>query len=163
MSHQTNTQFIISRCIGYGTLRLSLGVNMLMHGLMRLAPDTHAAFVDGVAARFADTVLPGWLLIGFAYSIPLIEFSIGILLIPGLLTRTGLTIGSLLMAAFIFGQCLIQNWQTAHFVMIYALTYFVLFYFIDYNAFSLDGLIRIKLNKRPSYIQVLDKGPATPR
>jgi thiosulfate dehydrogenase [quinone] large subunit len=130
-----------TRQTGYLMLRVTMGINMLIHGLVRFGSN-YKPFVEGMVGRFRETILPEALVTGFAYSVPVTEFIIGTLLVLGLFTRLGLGLGALLMVVFVFGQCLIQNWQTAHFIMIYSLIYFTLFFFIEYNTFSADNFIR---------------------
>lgn len=124
--------------IGYAILRFTLGINMLMHGLVRLCGD-YGGFVDALDTGFEGTFLPSFFVRGFAYLVPPLEAVIGLLLIPGLLTIPALTACGLLLAAFVFGKCLQQDWSTVGLQMVYAVTVFLLFAFCRENRLSLDA------------------------
>jgi thiosulfate dehydrogenase (quinone) large subunit len=122
----------------YGLLRLAMGVNMFVHGLVRFPKLDE--FSNWMVGYFQDTFLPEILVTILAYSIPFVEFIVGLLLILGLFTRQALLVGALLMVVLIFGSCLKENWEWAAFQMIYAIFFFMLSYFIELNKISLDKL-----------------------
>jgi thiosulfate dehydrogenase [quinone] large subunit len=125
--------------LAYVVLRLILGVNLAMHGLVRLFGD-YAGFAEGIIDTFRDTVLPGLLLAPFAYGLPVIELLLGVLLLLGLWTRTTLVAGGALIGVLVFGSSLLQNWGTVGTQMIYALTFYVLLFHVRHNRFALDAL-----------------------
>lgn len=132
--------------LAYLMLRLTMGVNMFVHGLVRL-PKLDA-FNIWMVDYFKDTFLPEFMVSLLAYSIPFIELIIGIFLIIGLFTRKTLIAGALLIVVLLFGACLKENWEWAAFQMIYALFYFALSYFIDLNRFSVDKSMLFSNKKR---------------
>ena len=124
--------------IGYAIFRFTMGINLFVHGGVRIPKlDTFAQYLFG---KYQDTIIPDFLLTAFVYSIPFVEILIGVLLIFGLFTRLGIILGGLLMATFIFGSCLIENFQSAGSQMVYAIYIFMLAYCIDANKYSLDRL-----------------------
>ena len=134
------------KALAYGTFRLSLGINELMHGLVRLP--ILVAFAANTARNFESTILPVWFVYGFGLILPLLEALIGIALILGLLTRWALVTASLLMATLIFGTALRSDWATVGLQMIYVVSYFLALIFIEYNRYSFDRLFENR--KRPS-------------
>ena len=127
------------KAFAYATLRFSLGVSELMHGLVRLP--ILAGFAAGMAKSFQGTILPGWFVYAFGLAVPCLEALIGITLILGLLTRWALLVGSLLMSTLIFGTCLRSDWATVGVQMIYVIAYFLTFLFLEYNQYSLDRIL----------------------
>jgi thiosulfate dehydrogenase [quinone] large subunit len=124
------------RRLAYGILRLTLGLNILLHGLTRVG--TLSGFADGLVEGFADTFLPAVIVRMSAYVIVFAEVVIGALLTVGYRTRGALVAGGLLMAALVFGTALRQEWGTLGTQMLYALIYFVLLYTREYDYYSLD-------------------------
>jgi thiosulfate dehydrogenase (quinone) large subunit len=126
----------LDRRLAHGILRLTLGVNMLMHGVVRV-PDL-AGFADGIVASFAETPLPPLSVRLFALSLPFIEAGIRFLLVLGLFTRWALVAGGLVMTALVFGTALRSDWETVGIQMIYAAIYSLLLAGKIDNDFSLD-------------------------
>ncbi|UTJ07843.1 DoxX family protein [Arcobacter roscoffensis] len=127
-----------SKDLAYALLRLAMGVNMFVHGLVRL-PKLEA-FNTWMLGYFQDTFLPEFLVNIMSYTIPFVELAVGVLLILGLFTRQALLAGALLMVVLLFGACLKENWEWAAFQMIYAIFFFMLSYFIELNKVSIDKL-----------------------
>ena len=125
--------------IGYGLLRLTLGLNFLCHSYQRWRGLGH--FVESVVADFAHTPLPAWSVRAFATTIPFWEPAVGLLLVLGLWTRAGLAAGALLIAALTFGTALRGEHNVLSEQLIYALIFFVLLLFrVPHDRFGLDGL-----------------------
>ena len=129
-----------SRVLGYTTLRLAIGMSMLVHGLNRIS-HTHA-FANAMAKMFAVTWLPRPSVLGFTYITGPVELAIGILVLFGLFTRTGLIAGGLWMVVLIFGATLIEQYDTVGIQLIYSLIFSMLLYFDDANVISVDRAIR---------------------
>lgn len=103
-------------------LRLGLGINMLMHGLVRIP--RLPGFVAKSSAGFANTVLPDVLTTGFLYALPFAELACGLLiLLGGQFSKWGYTLGGLIMAALLFGTTLKEDWSTAGTQTIYVLAF----------------------------------------
>jgi thiosulfate dehydrogenase [quinone] large subunit len=125
------------RRAAYAILRLALGVNMLLHGLVRL-PHL-AAFVSGMATQFQATILPGFAVRGFGWSLPFAEGLIGLLLMLGWRTRQALVAGGLLIVPLIAGTGLRSDWPTLGSQLVYSAIYFLLLRDASHNGFSIDG------------------------
>jgi len=101
-------------------LRLGLGVNMLMHGLVRL-PKLNA-FATKMATGFEGTLLAATLVKPFLLVLPFLELLTGLLLLAGgRWGRYGLVLCGLLLAALLFGTTLKEDWNTAGTQLIYVL------------------------------------------
>lgn len=124
------------KVLAYLVLRLALGINLLMHGLVRIPRLTE--FVGGVTAGFEGTLMPQALAAGFAYFLPYAEALIGLLILVGAWTRWALLAGGLLMSVLIFGKTLQQDWGTVGTQMIYVLCFFFALFFTEFNHYSID-------------------------
>lgn len=127
-----------ARELGYLMLRLTLGINILMHGASRIASGL-PHFVAGMMKEFASSPLPPPLVHAFAYTLPWSELFIGAAILFGLWTRGALVLGALEIVVLTFGVGLMQNWSVASTQMIYAIVYAVLLGFEAYNRWSVDG------------------------
>ena len=141
MKHNVdNAGTTLDRRLAYTILRLTLGVNILLHGLVRL-PQL-ASFADGLVQAFAKTLLPPQAVRLFAFILPFAETLVGLLLIPGLWTRLALVGGGLLIIALVFGTALRSDWDTLGIQMIYAAIYYLLLVSRTYDRFSIDHLLQ---------------------
>lgn len=125
--------------IAYLLLRLTIGISMFGHGLVRLTKLT--AFSNGMAATFSHSLLPQALVKAFALILPFMEFAIGCLLLTGLFTRSALMAGGVLMIMLIFGTCMIENWDALVPQLIHSLFFAILLHYISANVFSLDNIL----------------------
>jgi len=123
--------------LAYLILRLTMGVNMLTHGIARML--NLEGFNTWMIGQFSKTILPEFMVSISSYLIPFIELIIGILLILGLFTSRTLLVGALLIVALVFGSGLQENWNIMSSQMIYAIFFFILSYFIELNRYSIDG------------------------
>jgi thiosulfate dehydrogenase [quinone] large subunit len=131
---------ILDRKLGYFVLRFTLGLSIFMHGLTRL-PHLQQ-FADGLVKMFADTPLPAMLVRSFGLGLVFVEGAVGLLLLVGLWTQEALLVGSATMAALIFGTALRSDWNIVAIQLLYVLIYSVLLAAREYNAYSLDALMR---------------------
>ena len=124
--------------LGYALLRITLGINIAMHGISRIlaGPGTFAA---SLTQQFSSTVLPHFALLGFGYALPWLETLIGLLVLVGALTRVALVAGASLIAVLTFGSSLHQDWNIVGLQLIYAIVYFMLIGWLRYNWLSIDG------------------------
>lgn len=105
-------------------LRVVLGLNIAVHGLVRLpAPMT---FADKLTAGFSETLLPATLVYPIAVAIPFVELAIGLAVLVGFRLRAALLGGLGLMGLLTVGVCLQQRWEVAGLQLVYALVYWVL-------------------------------------
>jgi len=133
------TESITDRRMAYAVLRLTFGLNILLHGLVRL-PNMNG-FVEGLVKNFADTPLPSFAVRLFAWSLPPLEVGIGMLLLLGLFTRWALVAGGLVMTALVFGTALRSDWETLGLQMIYSVIYYLLLAARSDDYFSLDTFL----------------------
>jgi thiosulfate dehydrogenase [quinone] large subunit len=91
-----DTREVLDRKMAYCLLRFTLGLSMLMHGLVR--PPHLTAFADGMVNLFHDTLLPGIIVHPFALILVFRERAVGLLLLLGLWARWALLIGTPLIA-----------------------------------------------------------------
>lgn len=133
---------IDSAVLGYTTLRVGIGMSMLVHGLGRIG--NIPAFAQEMAALFSKTWLPEFAVTAFAYITPPVELLIGALVLSGLLTRLGLAAGGLWMVALIFGSTLVKQYNVVSIQLLYSLIFFELLRHEPLNELSVDRLIREK-------------------
>lgn len=89
--------------------RIAIGTSMFGHGLVRL-PKLDA-FSNWMTGSFAKSMLPVALVTPFSYLLPVLEFTIGLLLLTGLFTRMALIGGCVVMIMLIFGSSALENWE----------------------------------------------------
>jgi thiosulfate dehydrogenase [quinone] large subunit len=130
---------VLDRKLGYLVLRFTLGLSILMHGLVRL-PHLQA-FADGLVKMFGDTPLPAMLVRPFGFGLVFVETAVGLLVLVGLWTQEALLVGSAAMAALIFGSALRSEWDTVAIQLLYAAIYAALLAAREYNAYSLDAVL----------------------
>lgn len=126
-----------NRPLGYALLRVVTGINMLLHGGIRILGG-YSQFVKWVHKEFQATFLPEVLLTLVGYGIPVVEVLIGCSLVVGFMTLWGLVLSGFLMGTLVFGMCLLQNWGTVADQMIYTAVFAALLFGLEYNRFSLD-------------------------
>jgi thiosulfate dehydrogenase [quinone] large subunit len=122
----------------YLLARLLIGMSFFGHGLVRVPK--LATFSQGLVNSFSKSIIPEILVRPFSYALPVIELTIGILLLLGLFTRFSLTLGVLAMLVLIFGSSMIEQWENVFIQLVYGAYLVLLLGFIQYNAFSIDSL-----------------------
>jgi thiosulfate dehydrogenase [quinone] large subunit len=132
----------LDQTLAYAIFRLTLGINILVHGAGRLFNTGAATFAAKTANEFAATPLPHGFVYLFLTALPILETVLGAFITLGLLTRWALALGGLLMTALVFGTALRSDWTTAGIQMIYAIAYYLLLANLPANRFSLDALLR---------------------
>lgn len=128
------------RQLAYVVFRLTLGINILVHGAGRLFGPGAEAFASTTAVEFTKTALPAGMVHAFLVVVPFAELVLGTLTTLGLFTRWALTLGGLLITALVFGTAMRSDWNTVGVQMIYAITYYFLLMHRSSNRFSLDSL-----------------------
>src|SRR5208282_697523 len=114
------------RQLAYLIFRLTLGINILVHGAGRVFGPGAESFATTTAAEFTKTALPAGLVHAFLFVLPFIEAALGVLTTLGLFTRWALTLGGLMIATLVFGTAMRSDWNTVGVQMIYAITYYLL-------------------------------------
>jgi len=124
----------------YAILRLTLGVNICLRGIVRIAHGP-SVFAQGLVKQMEPTVLPAAVVYAFAMTLVWVESTVGLLLILGPQTRLALIAGGLMMTALTFGTMQVENFQNAWLQLTYALVFFVVLALRSWNRISLDALI----------------------
>ena len=105
-------------------MRIGLGINMLMHGLIRIPK--LSTFVSKMAVGFTHTLLPDILTKTFLYTLPFVELTSGILiLLGGQFSKWGYFVGGLTVGALLFGTTLKEDWNTAGTQLIYIIAFYL--------------------------------------
>jgi thiosulfate dehydrogenase (quinone) large subunit len=116
----------------YVLLRVTLGLNIFLHGSVRWASGLHH-FAGQLTAAFQNTPLPSWSVLSFGYVLPILEAVIGAAILVGFQTRRALIAGGGLMLVLIFGTSLRQDWPTAGLQLVYSLVYAILLGTLDFK------------------------------
>jgi thiosulfate dehydrogenase (quinone) large subunit len=124
--------------IAYGLLRVTLGLNICIHGVSRLIAGV-TSFAHSLVPMFQKTPLPAWSVFAFGLVLPWAEALLGMLVLTGFRTRIGLIGGSVLIIALTFGTTLRQDWDTAGLQLIYAAVYAALLAFHEKDRYSIDS------------------------
>ncbi|MBT5700642.1 MAG: DoxX family membrane protein [Gammaproteobacteria bacterium] len=126
------------KVLAYTLLRLFMGLNMFMHGAVRLG-ENYGAFIEWTQGVFAETWLPSFLVTIEAALIPPVEMTVGVLLFLGFKTRFALMLAVGLMATLVFGMNVVQDWELVFRHVVYVCVFSGLMFNREYNEFSLDG------------------------
>jgi thiosulfate dehydrogenase (quinone) large subunit len=132
----------LDRQLAYVVFRLTLGINILVHGAGRIFGPGAEAFASTMAAEFSKTALPAGMVHAFLIVLPFAELVLGVATTLGLFTRCALTLGGLLITVLVFGTAMRSDWNTVGVQMIYAITYYLLLVNRSENRFSMDALFR---------------------
>jgi|SRR5665213_948697 len=137
----TTDSITLDRQLAYAVFRLTLGINILVHGAGRIFGPGADAFASTTAVEFSKTALPAGMVHAFLIVVPFAELVLGTLTTLGLFTRWALTLGGLLITALVFGTAMRSDWNTVGLQMMYAITYYFLTIHRSSNRFSLDALL----------------------
>jgi thiosulfate dehydrogenase [quinone] large subunit len=133
-----------NRALAHGIFRLTLGINICLHGVQRF-PHL-AGFAAGVIKQF-DGVLPQALVAPYAVSLPFVEAVIGVLLIVGVVQRWALAGGALYMASLTLGTALRGEHEILAEQLGYELAYFALLATLTWDRYSLDAFFARRRNE----------------
>jgi thiosulfate dehydrogenase [quinone] large subunit len=122
--------------LAYALLRVTLGLNIFMHGTSRLLGGI-GNFVSGLTKMFQNTVLPTAVVVPFGDA-ALARSGARLLIIIGFRTREALVAGALLMVGLTFGTALRQAWDVAAIQLLYSVVYAVLIAALRYNSLSVN-------------------------
>ena len=131
-----------NREVAYALTRVTYGVIFLFYGIGKFRGGI-SNFVGGMNQQFSGK-LPAAMVMPFAYFIPFAETISGALILFGLFTRLGLIVSGLLLLGLTFGLVMLGQAPTVAHNLQYVLVNFVLLWFIDFNRFSVDGLLQRK-------------------
>jgi thiosulfate dehydrogenase (quinone) large subunit len=128
MSRDLSTAYVI--------LRVTMGLNMLFHGLPRIG---HLAqFVDGVVKSFGKTPLPPMLIAPYAYAIPFVEIVLGILILAGAGLRYVLPLSAIYIMTLMVGTLFRADYLVVSEQLGYTLLFVLLIAGRSYDRFSYD-------------------------
>jgi thiosulfate dehydrogenase [quinone] large subunit len=125
-------------------LRVTLGLNIFLHGVVRWTKGLHS-FAESLVPLFAKTPLPPWSVFDFGYVIPILEAIVGAAVLFGLQTRRALQAGSILMLVLMFGSSLREDWSTVGIQLTYSVIYCILIAAVRFDGFGIDRLKRSSL------------------
>ncbi|MFN2532334.1 MAG: YceI family protein [Pyrinomonadaceae bacterium] len=128
-----------TRAISYGLLRITFGVMFLFFGIGKFMGGL-GNFAGGMNQHFSGK-LPSALVLPFSYALPFVEVTVGTLILLGLFTTFALFVSGLLFVVLTFGTVMLGDAPTIAHNVQYALINFVLLWFVEFNAFSLDRLL----------------------
>lgn len=126
--------------LAYALLRVTLGLNICMHGVVRWTGGL-GNFAASLVTMFQKESLPVWAVYSFGYALPVLEATVGGAVMMGLQTRRALMAGMVLMLALTFGSTLRQDWQIVGLQLIYSFLYAVLLAGTQLDEYSIDRLL----------------------
>ena len=145
-SHWQTTLLKRDLPVAYLMVRLTMGFHMFAHGGVRLPilPD----FAAETVTEFAGVRLiglpffPAWLVYPIAFSVPVVEFLVGVLLIVGFKTKLASIAGGVTLLLLMFGTVARMNFGTAHLMWFYVLVFALLAGANFADRYSLDRVER---------------------
>ena len=126
--------------LAYAVFRLTFGVNICFRGVARIFVLGLDNFANGMIKQFSMTWIGPSLINPFAHTVPLIETTIGAMIILGLGTRYALIVGGLMMTSLTFGTMYLGDFTLAWLQLTYAIAFFLLLTYRKYNVISLDAM-----------------------
>ena len=132
--------------LAYLMVRLTMGFHMFAHGGVRLP--ILSDFASQTVTEFAPVRLiglpffPAWFVYPFAFSVPIVEFLVGILLILGFRTKLASIAGGVTLLLLMFGTVARMNFGTAHLMWFYVLIFALLVGANFADRYSLDRMGR---------------------
>jgi thiosulfate dehydrogenase (quinone) large subunit len=129
--------------IAFFLLRVGLGLNILLHGLVRLG-NARALFVNAIIREFEETSLPASVIKMTGNILPYLETTVGLMLVFGMATEGSLIAGCTLIFILLIGKSMVTDWATVTFQMIYILIYCILLFYLKYNTISVDATLFLK-------------------
>ena len=130
--------------VAYLIVRATMGFHMIAHGAVRLpilsqfAAETRKLFAG--VNLLGLPLFPDWLVTIICYTIPPVEFVVGLLLAVGFKTRLASIAGNLLLLVMMFGTVAQKNFATAHVMWWYVLIFAVLGSLNFADRYSLDRM-----------------------
>lgn len=120
-------------------IRLFLGGIFFIAGLSKIFFMGVPGFVGYVQEQFAGTFLPELFINGFGYTLPYVEFVLGIVLIVGLFRQFSFIVAGFLAMVLAHGQFLIEEHATAAHNGIYFLIAIAGLLLLTRPCFALDS------------------------
>ena len=123
--------------LGFLMARVGLGANLFFHGLVRLPKLT--GFVAGMQAKFAESMLPSFMVTSTAYAIPIVELLLGLAILLGVGTRWALLGTTIQMMVLTSGCCFVEDWGPINSQMFLLAMSAVLMANIDLNRLTVTS------------------------
>ncbi len=116
-------------------IRFSLGIIFVAHGIGKVMsyPQSPTGIIEG----FAETWLPGFVVIPFAYALPFVELLVGLMFLAGYQYLLALIVTGALLAVLSFGKVVQGQPQGVGPNLTYLLVVLVGVYFSDSNRWKL--------------------------
>jgi len=130
----------LGRALGYFILRLSLGVDMFMHYIVRQW-GVSRDFVPVTEKLFVGNLLPMSWVHYFLTVLPYFEGLLGILLLLGLWSRLAIATEGILVSVLLFGTAIRSDWTVVSHQMIYIIFVFFLLAVEEWDYFSVDAYL----------------------
>ena len=124
--------------------RWCLGMILLIAGLGKF-PDV-SGFANGLVKQFAETWLPGWLLIPYGYALPFMEVGLGALLLLGLWRNGVLFVAGLLLISLTFGMALLKQPGVVFNNFMFTLAAAAILFLGDYDWWTMGGGKKTKMD-----------------
>ncbi len=115
--------------LSYFFLRLPIAISLLGHGLVRLPKLT--IFHDWMINFMNKSILPNFIIGGWAYILPFIEAGLGFLLLIGYKSKYIIYATLTLMSILILGCSSIENWGAIEAQLIHAFYLFILLQYYE--------------------------------
>ena len=135
MTSHNAAQGTLNAQLAHLTFRVYLGLNIALHGLVRIPKLSE--FSHGLVAGFAQTPLPAWSVLSFAYVLVPAEVVVGSMVLLGVQLRVSLVAGIGLMALLTFGTIVREQWNTAGLQLPYAMAYAALLATLHHQRWTL--------------------------
>lgn len=126
--------------IAFLFVRLAMAISMLTHGIVRLPK--LGAFSEGMVDQFSESMLPDWLVWPLSYTIPVIEFALGVTLLLGFLTRLSALAGAFLMLVLLAGSGMVEAWSSFPTQLIHLAFFVAILLYHRYDSYALDNRLR---------------------
>ena len=149
MAEQRRT-WLRNIALAYALLRISLGLNICLHGVVRCSAGL-TNFAGSLVGMFQKTPLPAWSVYGFGTVLPVVETIIGACILLGFQTRRALISGSVLMLVLMFGSTLRQEWATVGIQLTYSVVYSLLLAGVRFNFYAVDRLLDTKRSRNSNH------------
>jgi thiosulfate dehydrogenase (quinone) large subunit len=130
----------------YLILRVSVGMSMFGHGLVRLPK--LPSFSQWMVSSFQNSMLTEALVRPFSYALPVAEFTTGLLLLLGLFTRQAALAGAAIIICLLFGSSMIEEWGAIPSQLIHGAFFAALLQFSASNRLALDTLLQLRTIRR---------------
>ncbi len=116
-------------------IRFSLGIIFVAHGIGKVM--TYPQSPTGIIEGFAETWLPGFVVIPFAYALPFVELLVGLMFLAGYQYLLALIVTGALLAVLSFGKVVQGQPQGVAPNLTYLLVVLAGIYFADSNRWKL--------------------------